>query len=72
MDPDLRGDGKLLLRLDSLGDDDAFVEVSAVVKVGEEISYGEVFQGPLCELALCDVAEKRDLAYSIPYFVSER
>ena len=30
---------------------DTFVEVSAVIEVGERISYGEVLQGLLCELA---------------------
>ena len=30
---------------------DALVEVSAVIKVGKRISYGEVLQGLLCELA---------------------
>ena len=51
---------------------DALVEVSAVVKVGERISYGEVLQCLLCELSFRNVPEKRYVADSFPRFVSER
>ena len=51
---------------------DAFVEISSVVQVGERISYREIPEGLLRELAFRDVSEKRNPPHSIPGFISER